>query len=70
MLAKAITPLAPDSAVPRHLALRALLKSDLRVVVGHLGEAVVAYRRPLVLPHDVAERIALQYRRPSFHGEA
>ena len=64
-----ITPLAPDAAVPRHLALRALLQSDLRVVVGDLEEAVVAHRRPLVLPHDVAERVALQYRRPPFHGE-
>ena len=61
------TCLAPDAAVPRHLAPRALLERDLRV--GGFGEAVVAHRRPLVLPHDVAERLALEYRRPSFHGE-
>ena len=59
--------LAPDAAIPGHLALRALLEGDLRV--GGLGEAVVAHRQPPVRRHDVAEGLAVEDRSPSFHSE-
>ena len=60
--------LTSDPAVPCHLAARALLERDLGVLSG-LGEAVVAHRRPPVLLHDVAERVALQHSRSTLHAE-
>ena len=63
------TCLASDAAVPHHLAPRALLEGEL-CVGRRLREAVVAHRRPLLLAHDVAERLALEYCRPPLHRDS
>ena len=60
--------LTPDPAVPCHLAACALLERVDLGVLGGLGEAVVANRRPPVLLHDVAERVAPQHSRPTLHA--